>query len=348
MSESSGIIRITVAAICCVGIILYAGYDRLFATHTPTAKKEINTVIPFENNTQEYTFTESEKEPQETVTESTDDTAESVPTATAGEVLGKVSERFISPYTANTSYNSVYLKNSSGLDIDIKSLLSSPLAYKIEKNSDVQVLIMHTHTTESFLHESRDYYTSADSSRTTDENYNMIRLGNIVAEKLNNAGIKTVHDTTLHDYPEYNGSYDRSAETVKGYLAKYPNIKIVIDMHRDAIGGDDSEKVKPVVEINGKKAAQVMLVMGSQSGSVKNHPNWQENLKLAVRLQQQLETMYPTLARSLSLMSRCYNQNLTTGSILIEMGTDANSIDEVCYSAELVGNALVKLLNTLQ
>lgn len=344
MKETGGIIRITVAAICCVGIVLYTGYDHLIATKATSAQKEINTVIPFENTSQEYIYTPSE----ETNTQPPTDAQNEFVSASAGEVLGKVTEKFISPYTANTSYNSVYLKNSSGLDINLKTLLSAPLPYKIQKNSDVQVLIMHTHTTESFLHESRDYYTSTDSSRTTDENYNMVKLGSIVAEKLNAAGIKTVHDTTVHDYPQYNGSYDRSKITIEENLKKYPNIKIVIDMHRDAISGDSGEKVKPVVEINGKKAAQVMLVMGSQSGTVKNHPNWQENLKLAVRLQQQLESMYPSLARSLSLMSRCYNQNLTTGSILIEMGTDANSMDEVCYSAELVGNALVKLLNTMQ
>ena len=105
--------------------------------------------------------------------------------------------------------------------------------------------------------------------------------------------------------------------------------------------------MKLVTEIDGKKAAQVMIVMGSQSGSVTNFPKWQENLKLALKLQQMIETKYPTLARPLSLMSKSYNQSLTTGSMLIEFGTDANTHEEALYSAELVGNALVSLLNTL-
>ena len=118
-------------------------------------------------------------------------------------------------------------------------------------------------------------------------------------------------------------------------------------MHRDAVASGD-DKVKLTTEIAGKKAAQVMLVMGSQSGSVTNFPNWKENLKLAVRFQQIMEVMYPTLARPLSLTSKNYNESLTNGSMLLEMGTDANSIEEVEYSAELVGNALVSLLNTLK
>ena len=91
-----------------------------------------------------------------------------------------------------------------------------------------------------------------------------------------------------------------------------------------------------------------MLVMGSQSGSITNHPNWQENLKLALKLQQMLEVKYPTLARPLSLMSKRYNQSLSAGALLIEFGTDANTLEEACYSAELVADALISLLNTLQ
>lgn len=271
----------------------------------------------------------------------------SVPAAASGSVKGKIIENTISPYSAGTSYNGVYVKNSTGLSVDIKSLLNANLSFKISANDQPQVLIMHTHTTESFMTETRDYYTSTDSARRTDEKLNMVRLGNIVADKLNAAGIKTLHDTTMHDYPQYNGSYTRAAKTINSYLKKYPSIKIVIDMHRDAVASG-SDKVKLTTEIAGKKAAQVMLVMGSQSGSVTNFPSWQENLKLALRFQQIMEVMYPSLARPLSLTSKNYNESLTKGSMLLEMGTDANSLEEVEYSADLVGNALVSLLNTLK
>ena len=267
--------------------------------------------------------------------------------AASSEAKGKIINKTISPYSAGLSYNNIYIKNSTGLSVDIKSLLNQNLKYKIDIGSSPQVLIMHTHTTESFMTEQRDFYTSSDQARRTDENLNMVALGNIVADKLNAAGINTIHDKTMHDYPQYNGSYNRAATTINSYLKKYPSIKIVLDMHRDAISSG-SDKVKVTTDINGKKAAQVMLVMGSQSGSVTNFPDWQENLKLAVRFQQTLEVMYPTLARPLSLTSKNYNESLTNGSMLLEMGTDANTIEEVKYSAELVGNALVSLLNTIK
>ena len=175
----------------------------------------------------------------------------------------------------------------------------------------------------------------------------MVSVGKIVAEKLNSAGIKTLHDTTLHDYPSYSKSYSRAASTVKDYLKKYPSIKVVLDLHRDAVTKENGDKVKLLTEINGKKAAQVMLVMGSQSGGITNYPNWEENFKLAVKLQQVMEKKYPTLARPLLLMSKTYNQNLTTGSLLLEFGTDVNTLSEVHYSAELVGESLVELLSAL-
>jgi len=210
------------------------------------------------------------------------------------------------------------------------------------------VLIMHTHTTETYMTEDKGYYTADFNSRSTDNSKNMARIGDIVAEKLNNAGIKTIHDTTQHDYPNYTGSYSRAAKTICNYIDKYPSIKIVLDLHRDAVSSGESDKVKLTTEINGKKAAQVMLVMGSQSGGVTNFPNWKENLKLAVKLQQTMEEKYPTLARPLMLMPKNYNESLTKGSLLIEFGTDANTLDEASYSAELVGDAIVSLLNNLK
>ncbi|MBR7131943.1 MAG: stage II sporulation protein P [Clostridia bacterium] len=290
----------------------------------------------------------TESEPQKTESsskaESTADTSSKQTSAEA--VKGKILSQYISPYNAPLSYNGVYMKNSTDLKIDIKALLGAKLGFKIEKNSQPQVLILHTHATETFMQTDNDYYTADFSSRTKDTSKNMVKIGSIVAEKLNSAGIKTLHDKTLHDSPQYSGSYSRAAETICSYLKKYPSIKIVLDLHRDAVtSGND--KVKLVTEIEGKKAAQVMLVMGSQSGSVTNFPKWQENLKLALRLQQILEIKFPTLARPLSLMPKNYNQSLTTGSLLLEFGTDANTLTEACFSAELVGEALVSLLNTL-
>ncbi len=286
----------------------------------------------------------AEEKPKETVSSEEQKNNESVSAAT-GAVKGKIVSKYISPYNAPLSYNKAYVKNSTNLKIDLKELLNAKLPIKIEKNSSPQVLIMHTHTTESFMTEDTDYYTEEFTSRSRNNSQNMVKIGEIVAEKLNDFGIKTLHDKTQHDYPNYTGSYTRSAKTVKEYLKKYPSIKVVLDLHRDAVTDNNGNKTKLVTEIGGKKAAQVMLVMGSQSGSVEGYPNWKENLKVALKLQQALEQKYPTLARPLSLTSKYYNQGLTTGSMLIEFGTDVNTLDEACYSAEMVADGLITILS---
>lgn len=273
---------------------------------------------------------------------------QSTTVSASGQAVGNITAKFISPYTAGTKYNKVYLKNNTGSTINIKTLLEKKLSFKIDKNNKPQVLIMHTHTTESFMLEERDYYTEDDTSRTRDSKKNMIAIGDIIEQKLKAAGIGVIHDTTIHDYPAYSGSYTRSAATITDDLKAYPSIKIVIDIHRDSITANNKEKIKPVVKIDGKNAAQVMLVMGSQTGGITNYPNWKENLSLALKYQQTLEVMYPGLARAITLNSGKYNQNLTKGSILLEVGTEANTLDEAKRGAAYAGEALVSLLNTLK
>ena len=351
MSNTYAIVRYVTATIICAAIILCGAYNSIFKQSVAVSYTDNNIT---DKSTVSSQFDVSKIESNilnnssdEPLAQSNLQAESAVATAASGTVQGKVVERFISPYTANTSYNNVYLKNNTELDINLKSFLNGKLGYKIKKNNEPQVLILHTHATESYLRENRDYYTDADLSRTTDNNYNMVALGKIVADRLNEVGIKTLHDTTAHDYPSYSESYSRAAETICNYTEKYPSIKVVIDLHRDAIAANDTDKVKVTTEIDGKKAAQIMLVMGSQSGSVTNFPEWKENLKLATKIQQTIEVMYPTLARSIHFMSKNYNQSLTTGSLLIEIGTDGNTIDEAKYSAELLSNALINLFNSL-
>ena len=261
--------------------------------------------------------------------------------------VGKIYEQTISPYLAKLSYNNVYIKNTSGATVNIAEELEKGSKIKIQKNNEPQVLIIHTHATECFLDEEKSFYTASDKSRTTDNNKNITHIGEILAARLNAAGIKTLQDKTQHDYPSYNGSYSRSAETVKEYLNKYPSIKVVIDLHRDSVALTGSDRAKPTVEINGKKAAQIMLCMGSETGTVTGYPKWRENLRFAIRYQQTIEALYPGLARALLLRSSKYNQNLSVGSILLEIGTESNTLKEAEYSAELAADALISLLNTM-
>ncbi|MDE6596011.1 MAG: stage II sporulation protein P [Oscillospiraceae bacterium] len=215
--------------------------------------------------------------------------------------------------------------------------------FKIEKNGEPQVLIMHTHATESYEPYERDFYDSSFNSRTTDPNMNMAAVGDAIAEQLEAAGIAVLHDTTMHDYPSYNDSYDRSRETVQNILAENPSIKIVLDIHRDAIERESGERIAPVAEIDGKNAAQVMIISGCDDGSM-NMPNYLKNFRFASLLQQQLESDYQGLTRPILFDYRKYNQDLTTGSILIEVGGHANSVDQAVYSGELIGKSLAKAL----
>ncbi|MGI6269900.1 MAG: stage II sporulation protein P [Candidatus Howiella sp.] len=267
--------------------------------------------------------------------------------ADPGEALGKITSKFISPYTAGLSFGNIYIKNSTSKSVDIETELQSPVGFQMTFSAEPEVLIMHTHATESYMLEERDYYSASDAARSTDDAVNMNRIGEKVAEILRANGISVVHDMTQHDAESYTGSYDRSAATVSANLKKYPSIKVVLDLHRDSVGSE-AEKVKAVQKIGDKNAAQIMLVMGCEDGSITNHPNWRQNLRLAMRFQQAAELKYPGLARSIMLVPRCYNQNLTSGSMLIEIGTEANTLAEAEYSAELVGDILSRVLKGLQ
>ncbi len=347
-----GIMRIILVNLLCISLLFWCGFSFFSPkAHSLEIRKE---EIPQNVNTIPEKEDKKEPEKEEKITSETqqEEVSESVSsekaTQTSTEAIkGQIISQYNSPYTAPSSYDGVYLKNHSGLSISIKKFLEGKINFKIKKSDEPQVLILHTHATETFKTDDKDYFTEDFSSRSRDNAQNMVSVGKIVAERLNANGIKTLHDKTLHDYPSYSKSYSRSAETVKEYLKKYPTIKVVLDLHRDAVTTENGDKVKLVTEIGGKKAAQVMLVMGSQSGSITNFPKWEENFKLAVKLQQTIEKNYPTLARPLMLMSKTYNQNLTTGSLLIEFGTDANTLSEVHYSAQMVGDCLVELLGSL-
>ena len=256
-----------------------------------------------------------------------------------------ISEQFA---TGGTSSNYVklkygYIRNTTNVaNSEVAEIAAAGNPIKIDGNGP-QVLIMHTHATESFEKYDLGWYDRAVPTRSTDDTINTVAIGDEITKQLNAAGISTLHDNTQHDYPSYNGAYDRSAETVKKYLAEYPSIKIVLDIHRDAIERDGGIRVKPTVNINGKNAAQVMVISCCDDGK-NGLAHWRENLKFAAGLQDSMEKNFPGFTRPIFLAYRFYNQNLTTGSLLIEVGAHGNTIDEVKYSGELIGKSLAALL----
>ncbi|MBR4868309.1 MAG: stage II sporulation protein P [Clostridia bacterium] len=261
-----------------------------------------------------------------------------------GVETGKIQTTTLALSAANTKANGVHISNKTGRSIDIEDYLSQGMPFSLTDSDQPQVLIVHTHATEAYAESDLGYYLKTASTRSTDNKKNTVAVGEVLAEALNEAGIVTINDDTQHDYPNYTGGYNRSAETIKEYLEKYPSIKVVIDAHRDAIAGDGDTKLKPTTQINGKSAAQIMILAGCESGSVENFPNWEENFRFCLQLQKQLEADYPNLARPMSFKSCKYNFNLLSGSILIEIGTDANTLDEAKYSASLLARSFIQVL----
>lgn len=244
--------------------------------------------------------------------------------------------------TGGTKYENFYVKNSTSYNLDIGKLLKEKLGFKMENNSKVQVLIYHTHTSESYLDCDVGYYYSDYYPRTTDNRYNVTRVGDEITKELKKAGIGVVHDKTVHD-KSYNGSYARSRATIEKYLKKYPNIKVVLDIHRDSIG-DSTYKVKPTFTYKGKKGAQIMIMTGYDPYNEFNFPNWNYNLRFALQIQQTCQTKYGGMTRPMNFGNFAYNMNINTGSLLIEVGTDANTLDEAMYSGKLLGKALAEVL----
>ncbi len=211
-------------------------------------------------------------------------------------------------------------------------------------SEEPQVLIVHTHTTESYEPYQRSYYDADYPFRTRDPDCNMTRVGEALAQKLAEHGISVLHDGTIHDYPAYTGAYDRSEVTIRAALEEYPSIKVIIDLHRDAISSADGSRTAPVAEIEGRNAAQFMIITGCDDGRFGNMPDYLENFRLACLIQSSAETLYPGLARPILFDYRNYNQHISTGSLLIEVGSHANSLDEAVYSGELLGDCMADAL----
>lgn len=236
----------------------------------------------------------------------------------------------------------VYISNGSVNTFDA-SLFDGTFAARLSEEKGPQVLIVHTHGSEAYTMPPGEEYEASSECRTTDCNYNVVRVGDEIAAALEEAGISVIHDATLHDYPQYSGAYDRSLATINSYLEQYPSISFVLDIHRDAISDGEGNMYKVVNNVAGVNAAQMTFVIGTDGGGLE-HPNWRENLKLAAAVQQNLLDDYPTLMRPITVRNSRYNQHVTTGSLLVEMGAAGNSLDEALLSGRLLGQALAEII----
>ena len=268
-----------------------------------------------------------------------DDVAEPEPAATAAP--GNAVERTLIPQSGEgyVTGGGLYLYNRSEGPVDLAAAAAgTPAVSLLPADQGPQILIVHTHSTEAYAPDGADTYVPTDNNtRTLDETQNIMRVGDEIARVLTEMGLNVIHDKGVYDYPQYAGSYDRSRAAVQSYLQQYPTLKLVLDVHRDALVGSDGTVYKAVTTMDGAKTAQVMVVVGANGGG--HHPNWTQNLTLGAKLQTGLTTLYPTLARPITLRKAGYNQDLCPGSLLIEVGSHGNTLQEALAGARLFARA---------
>ena len=283
---------------------------------------------------------QAEGEDEEIVTEPVEETPLEAPEAADNGVAART--LVPSDPSGYTVCGSVYISNGTDHTLSV-SELTEPLDAQLVDGAP-QILILHSHGSEAYTPAGDAEVVWSGDYRTTDSRYNVVSVGDAMAEEFTEAGISVLHDRTLYDYPSYSGAYDRSLAAIESYLAQYPSIRFVLDIHRDAIADSEGNQYKVVSTIEGEgTAAQLTLVMGSD-GSGLEHPDWMENLKLAVAIQERILGDYSTLMRPMLLRNSRYNQHATTGSLLVEVGAAGNSPEEAALAGRLFARQMAQLL----
>lgn len=238
------------------------------------------------------------------------------------------------PLPSFSDPETVRIYNASGKSPDIAALLARPLRWEL-RGQEPTVLILHTHTTESYT-KNGEVYTETASWRTADEEHNMLSIGARLQEKLEENGITAIQDRETHDYPSYNGSYTDARASIQAYLEAYPTIRLVLDLHRDASGGSGGQ-MRTVATVDGAPSAQLMVVVGG------NHEGYEENLSLGLKLHAMLERQHPGITRPLQIRGAKYNQDLFPGALIVEVGAAGNTRQEALTAAEALAEGIEAL-----
>lgn len=265
-----------------------------------------------------------------------DDKSELLDTEIPDNIVTQIVDENNIKATYTNSYKNVEIKNKSGLELT-EDILTPDVSLDNKKD----IIIFHTHTTESYTPSEKFNYQMTGTYRTTDLNFSVARVGNDLTDLLTLKGYNVIHNTTLHDSPAYSGSYDRSYKTVSDMINAGNSSQLIIDLHRDAVGSGTD--YGPTVKINNEVVAQLMIVVGTDAGGLE-HPNWKENLKFAVKLQAKANEMYPGLFRPINLSSSRYNQHLSKGAIIIEVGATANTMEQCLGSMKYLASAIDEVM----
>lgn len=278
---------------------------------------------------------EEETEELQLETSGNSETLENVNQAQTGMQTQEIKENNIEGKYTDT-YGSVKVRNQTKYQLTEEILKPD---FELENKKDL--IIFHTHTCESYTPDEKYNYTMTGSYRTTDLNYSVAKVGDELEKQLHSYGYNVTHDKTYHDYPAYSGSYNRSLTTVKNILGTQNNTQMVIDLHRDAIGSNNN--YAPSVKIGDETVAQLMFVIGSSGGGLE-HPNWQHNLKFAIKIQEKANEMYPGLFKPIILRDSRYNQHLTSAATIIEVGATGNTMEQCLLSMKYLAKVISEVI----
>ena len=255
-----------------------------------------------------------------------------------------VREETLSGGAGYLSGGGVDLFNRTERPVDLEAVAQGGTAFRLQPaDRGPQILIMHTHTTESYAMPPEAPYTETGEAHTTDTAYNIVQVGNAITQTLTEMGFSVLHDTQVYDWPSYNGAYERSRAGTEAILAEHPTIGMVLDVHRDAMVDGTGTVCKPVTTADGDKIAQVMLLVGTDAGGG-DFPDWQEHLALAMEITREMNALWPGLARPITLRTARFNQQLTPGSLLVEVGSHGNTLEEAVAGGRLFARALGRVL----
>lgn len=244
----------------------------------------------------------------------------------------------------NQKSHGLEFNNQTEYEIDAQSLLAEKPNLSFAENTQPQILIVHTHASESYGY--KRTYPLADTDRTQDKEYNMVRIGKELKNHLENKGYKVLHDETIHDFPSYTSSYQRAGETIQKHLREHPSIIAVFDLHRDALVGADGKSTGLISQQNGEECAQIMMVCGTDQNNLK-FDSWEENLRFAFKIQDYMEKHYPGLMRPINIRKERFNLHLTNGSILFEIGSSGNSLIQAINSVKYLADGIDKTLQNI-
>ena len=231
----------------------------------------------------------------------------------------------------------ISFRGNCSYETDKAALLLRPLNWP--KAAGPRVLILHSHSCESYTPCEGHSYTPSANYRTLDLANNVVAVGDALAEALAALGVEVIHDRTLNDYPDYNASYAVAREKIEAYLEQYPSIVMVLDLHRDAL----DEPVRESVELDGQTLAPLMLVVGTDEGGL-SHPHWQDNLSCALKLQALANRDAPGLFKRLSFRKERFNGDLSPGSLIVEVGSTENTLPEAAASMAYLARYVAELL----